>query len=146
MSILTANRVGKSFGADDIFNDVSVEIPHGAKIALVGPTGAGKTTLLRLLTRADEPSRGTVQHMRGLTIGFLPQRPDLLGDQTLWDEMLTAFAALRRQEAELAEVTHLMADSSRPDADEIIEKYGRLESEFELAGGYDYETRIRQVL
>src|SRR5215831_21027423 len=128
MPILTTTRVGKSFGADDIFNDISVEIPHGAKIALVGPNGAGKTTLLRLLIRADEPSRGTVQHMRGLTIGFLPQRPDLLGDQTLWDEMLGAFTALRRQEVELAEITHLMADTSRPDVDDIIEKYGRLES------------------
>src|SRR5215831_20540013 len=110
MPILTTTRVGKSFGADDIFNDVSVEIPHGAKIALVGPNGAGKTTLLRLLIRADEPSRGTVYHMRGLSIGFLPQRPDLLGDQTLWDEMLTAFADVRHQEAELARLTDQSAD------------------------------------
>src|SRR5260221_1008018 len=146
MSILTTTRVGKSFGADDIFNDVSIEIPHGAKIALVGPNGAGKTTLLRLLIRADEPSHGTVQHMRGLSIGFLPQRPEVVGHRTLWDEMLIAFSSLRRREAELAELTHQMADTTRPDAGEIMEKYGRLEAEFDLVGGYDYETRIRQVL
>ncbi len=92
MPLLSASHVGKSFGADDIFADVSVEIPHGAKIALVGPNGAGKTTLLRLLIRADEPTAGTIQHAKGLTIGYLPQRPELLTDRTLWDEMLTAFA------------------------------------------------------
>jgi ATP-binding cassette subfamily F protein 3 len=143
MPLLSASRVGKSFGADDIFADVSVEIPHGAKIALVGPNGAGKTTLLRLLIRADEPTAGTIQHAKGLTIGFLPQRPELVTDRTLWDEMLTAFAALRRTEAELADLAHQMGG---PNANEIMDKYGRLQEAFELAGGYDYETRIRQVL
>src|SRR5438034_11844255 len=102
MPVLTATRVAKSFGADDIFADISVEIPHGAKIALVGPNGAGKTTLLRILIRADEPTKGTVQQARGLTIGYLPQRPELVGDRTLWDEMLSAFEDLRRREADLA--------------------------------------------
>ena len=146
MPVLTTSKLGKSFGADDIFDDISVEIPHGAKIALVGPNGAGKTTLLRLIIRADEPSRGTVQHMKGLTIGYLPQRPEIIGDRTVWEEMLSAFEGLRRRESELNDLTHQMADSSRPDATDIMEKYGRLQQEFELAGGYDYETRIRQVL
>ncbi|MEP7288812.1 MAG: ABC-F family ATP-binding cassette domain-containing protein [Chloroflexota bacterium] len=146
MSILTASRVGKSFGADDIFGGITVEIPHGARVAMVGPNGAGKTTLLRLLIRADEPTTGTVQHMRGLTIGFLPQRPELLGERTLWDEMLTAFKHFQRAEIELADLAHKMADTSRPDYDEIMERYGHLQEEFERTGGYDYETRIRQVL
>src|SRR5215813_211506 len=118
MSILTAQRVGKSFGADDIFDDISVEIPHGARMALVGPNGAGKTTLLRILIRAEEPSKGSVFPMKGLTIGYLPQRPELVGDRSVWDEMLTAFAGLQRQEAELAELAHQMADTGRSDADE----------------------------
>ncbi len=146
MSILTASHVGKSFGADDIFAGVSVEVPHGAKIALVGPNGAGKTTLLRILVGLEEPSAGTVQRARGLTIGFMPQRPELSGEQTVWQEMLTAFDSLRRREAELADLAHQMADPNRPDAETIIEKYGRLQEAFELAGGYEYETRIRQVL
>jgi ATP-binding cassette, subfamily F, member 3 len=146
MPILTASRVGQSFGADDIFADISVDIPHGAKIALVGPNGAGKTTLLRLLIRADEPTKGTVQHAKGLTIGYLPQRPELVGNRPLWQEMLGAFEDLRRREAELAVLAQQMGDPSRSDADEIIEHYGRLQEAFEQAGGYEYETRIRQVL
>lgn len=146
MSILTASHVGKSFGADDIFADVNAEIPHGAKVALVGPNGAGKTTLLRILIGLDEPSAGSVQRAKGLTSGYLPQRPELVGDRTLWDEMLTSFEDLHRREITLADLAGQMGDPDRSDAAEIIEKYGRLQHEFELAGGYDYETRIRQVL
>src|SRR5450432_2958922 len=127
MSILTAQRVGKSFGADDIFDDISVEIPYGARIALVGPNGAGKTTLLRILIRADEPSRGSVFPMKGLSIGYLPQRPELVGDRSLWEEMLTVFTTLQRTEAELAELAHQMAEAGRSDADEIMERYGQLQ-------------------
>src|SRR5712691_948228 len=136
MSILTATRVGKAFGADDIFGGITVDIPHGARIALVGPNGAGKTTLLRILIRAEEATEGSVQHMKGLSIGYLPQRPELDSERSLWDEMLSAFKHLQRREAELADLAQKMADTSRPDANEIMERYGRLQEAFELAGGY----------
>lgn len=146
MAILSASNLAKSFGADDIFAGVSVEIPHGAKIALVGANGIGKTTLLEVLIRRQEPSAGMVQHMKGLTIGYLPQRPQLSGERTLWDEMMTAFADLRAREARLAALAEQMSDPARPDLDELIERYGREEHQFELDGGYTYETRARQVL
>src|SRR5512143_4098950 len=109
MPVLTTSQIGKSFGPDDIFSGVSVEIPHGARIAMVGPNGAGKTTLLRILVGLDEPSAGTVQRAKGLTIGYLPQRPELTGDRTIWQEMLTAFEDLRRREADLTNLAHQMA-------------------------------------
>ena len=146
MSIVTATRLGKSYGADEIFNDISVEIPHGARIALVGPNGAGKTTLLKLLIKADEPSAGLVNHSRGLTIGFLPQNPEFVSDRTLWDEMLTVFAHVQRRESELADLAHRMADPAEPDPEAVMARYGALQEAFEHAGGYTFETRIKQTL
>ncbi|MCA9896295.1 MAG: ATP-binding cassette domain-containing protein, partial [Anaerolineae bacterium] len=46
MSLLSANKLTKFYGPDEIFSDISVEVPPGARIALVGPNGAGKTTLV----------------------------------------------------------------------------------------------------
>ena len=153
MSILTTSNVSKYFAADEVFSDINIEIPHGAKIALVGPNGAGKTTLIRILIGLDDPSvnpdtgiAGNVFRSKGLSIGFLPQRPELAGSHILWDELMSAFDELRRREAELHDLADKMGDSSRTDADDVIERYGRLQHEFELAGGYDYETKIKQVL
>ena len=143
MPVLTASRLAKRYGALDIFDDISVEIPHGAKIALVGPNGAGKTTLLRLLIGVEDPSDGTVTRMRGLTIGYLPQEADIQGERTLWDEMLTAFADLRAREAELHALEARMAE--RAD-EEIMARYGALQARFEADGGYSYELHIRMVL
>jgi ATP-binding cassette subfamily F protein 3 len=144
MSLLTTTGLGKSFGGDNLFEGVTVEIPHGAKIALVGPNGAGKTTLIRLLIGLDEPTKGTITRARGLTMGFLPQRPEIVSDKPLWDEMLTAFDDLRRLEAKLHEMAEQIAE--RPDDADLMERYGQAQHDFELRGGYDYETRIKQVL
>ena len=58
MAVLSVNNLAKSFGADDIFEGVSVEIPHGAKIALVGSNGIGKTTLLEVMIKLEPASDG----------------------------------------------------------------------------------------
>ncbi len=144
MSLLTANNLAKSFGPEDIFSGISVEIPHRARIALVGPNGAGKTTLLLILIGKETPSEGSVSMSRGLRIGFLPQRPELAGSHTLWEEMLNAFSDLRRMEARLQKLEHEMADPKTHDA--ALAEYGDLQQRFELAGGYTYETRIRMIL
>jgi ATP-binding cassette subfamily F protein 3 len=146
VSILTAHNLAQSYGPDDIFDGVSVDVPHRARIALVGPNGAGKTTLLRLLIGLDIPAEGTVTRMRGLRIGFLPQRPELDAGHSLYDELLGAFDSLRAREAELRAIEHAIAGTSGAEHDALIARYGELLENFERDGGYSYENRIRMVL
>ncbi|UCF27343.1 MAG: ABC-F family ATP-binding cassette domain-containing protein [Chloroflexota bacterium] len=144
MSILTASNLEKSFGPDDIFSSISLSIPRGARIAIVGPNGIGKTTLLRILVGLDEPTAGNVQRSRGLSIGYLPQEAVLTAEHSLWEECLLAFEDLRRQESELAQLEAAMGNPDQ--AQEALTRYGSLQEAFELHGGYTYEIRIRQVL
>ncbi|HRE46707.1 MAG TPA: ABC-F family ATP-binding cassette domain-containing protein, partial [Aggregatilineales bacterium] len=144
MSILKATHLSKAFGADDIFTDLDIDLPHGAKVALVGPNGAGKSTLIRILIGLDTPSSGAVTRARGLSMGYLPQRAEFDSNRTIWEEMLTAFVEIRQQEAQLVDLAHEMAE--RPDDADLLSRYGEVQHAFDLAGGYDYETRIRHVL
>lgn len=144
MSILTTHELSKVFGADEIFSGVSIEIPHKARIALVGPNGAGKTTLLNLLIGNDLPTTGTLARAKGSRIAFLPQRVELHGTHTLWEEQLTAFNTLRQMETRLHELAEALADPRQHD--QVAQEYGELQHEFEHLGGYTYETRIRMAL
>jgi len=64
--------------ADPVLQDVSLHIPAGTRLALVGPTGAGKSTLAKLIARLYDPTEGRVRFggvdLRDATLGSLRQR------------------------------------------------------------------------
>jgi len=144
MSIVTANELTKSYGAQDVFWDVSLQIARGDKIALVGPNGTGKTTLLCIIAGLDTPTAGRVHRARSLRIGYLPQEAELPSQRTLYEEMLTVFTDLRAQQAELRRLEQQMADPAQ--REEALKRYGETLQAFELAGGYRYESEIKMVL
>jgi len=146
MSLLSATNLAKAYGPNDIFSDISFSIPRGARVGLVGPNGVGKTTLLRVLIGQEEPSSGEIQRAKGLTTGYLPQEASFEADSTLWDACAAAFADLSTRQAELAALESAMSRAGEAAGPELLESYGRLQHEFDLLGGYTYETRIRQAL
>ena len=144
MSLLTVKNLSKSFGAVDLFHDVSFVIPAGARLALIGPNGCGKTTLLRILLGAEDPSAGAVRRAKGLRIGYLPQEAGICAEGTLLDFCQNVFADLLALQRELERLAAEMAES--PEQQDALTRYGMLQEEFERRGGYTFPTRIRQVL
>jgi ATP-binding cassette subfamily F protein 3 len=147
MAILTTSGVGQSFGSFDVFLNVTVSVPNNGKIGLVGPNGIGKTTLLLILAGLVQPSTGSINWARGTRLGYLPQEAAqaFAGlENNVYDEMLAQFAQLHRDEARLRQMEAEMGTGNPSDL--LLEKYGTALEQFELDGGYDYETRIQQVL
>lgn len=71
MAEVVLKNVTKRFGADVALDNVSMTVPDGSFVVLLGPTGAGKTTTLRMISGLDKPDSGDVliggQSMAGLT-------------------------------------------------------------------------------
>ncbi len=149
MAILSASNVGQSFGEYDVFGGVNVSIPRDGKVGLVGPNGVGKTTLLLILAGRAAPSSGQVNVARGTRIGYLSQESSdaFIGQSahhTVFEEMVAVFEPLRGMETRLRQMEAEMAGDAA--SDDLLEEYSRLLVQYEIAGGYDYETRIRMVL
>ncbi len=144
MPLLTAVNLSKSFGPVDIFPEISFSIPHRARIGLVGPNGVGKTTLLRILIGEEESSGGTVHKARGIRIGYLPQEATLVSSRNVWEECLTIFTPLLDMQQELHKLEKALSEN--PASNELMEAYGAIQTRFERAGGYEYETRVRITL
>lgn len=60
--MLQLDNLGRSFGGKQAVAGVSLAIPRGAFVGVIGRSGAGKSTLLRMVNRLVEPSTGTIRH------------------------------------------------------------------------------------
>ena len=67
------SNVSKSYGADTLFEGVTMTMSRGEKLALVGRNGSGKSTLFKLIIGTESPDSGTVTKPRDYRIGHLPQ-------------------------------------------------------------------------
>ena len=83
--LLTAQGLGKSFGTQDLFQAVTLNLFEGDRVGLIGPNGSGKSTLLKILAGLEEPDEGTRSIRRMARIGFVPQECAFDPDATVGD-------------------------------------------------------------
>ena len=72
MAEVHLQSVTKSFGPQTALKEVTMTVPDGSFVVLLGPTGAGKTTLLRVVSGLDQPDSGTVSIGGAPMKGFTP--------------------------------------------------------------------------
>jgi macrolide transport system ATP-binding/permease protein len=96
---LRADGVSVRYGERRVLSDVSLTVPPGARVGLIGENGAGKSTLLRVLAGAETPDSGVVARPR--RIGFLWQEVRFRPDDTLARLIEDALAEVRAIEREL---------------------------------------------
>ncbi|MGC0251186.1 ABC-F family ATP-binding cassette domain-containing protein [Pseudactinotalea sp. Z1748] len=75
---LSARGLSKSYGSQEVFIDVDLDIDRGSKVVVLGLNGAGKTTLLRLLAQVEQPDSGQINPGHGLKIGYYAQEHENL--------------------------------------------------------------------
>jgi ATP-binding cassette subfamily F protein 3 len=147
MSLITTTKLSLSFGAFDVFRDISINIPNNRKIGLIGPNGIGKTSLMLVLAGETPPTSGSVHIARGRRLGYLRQEAvDAFAarDNSVYGEMITIFTHLQDQQALLHQMEAEMEAGNHSDA--LLESYGELQQKFEHAGGYEIDVRIQRTL
>ena len=101
MILLQVQQVARYFGADTLFENVSLDVSDNSRIALVGRNGVGKSTLLKMIIGNESSDAGQITRKKGLTIGYLAQNTGLESDKTIHDEMLSVFERLQIMEKNL---------------------------------------------
>ena len=145
MGILRIKDLGKAFGIEELFHNVTFDVARGDKIGFVGPNGAGKSTLMRCLLGLEEYDNGSISIDSADTIGYMQQQFDFK-HATLHEELLDSFSdilALGVQKTELEK--EIEQASTDEQMEELMKDYSRISDRFEQLGGYDYESRLRRV-
>jgi ATP-binding cassette, subfamily F, member 3 len=147
--MLTVNcqNVKKYNAAQLVLENVTFELLHGEKAALVGRNGCGKTTLLRMVAKLDNPDEGMLSVRKNARIGYLEQNPG-------WETGLTVRAVLAdgfkelldcRERMSMLESAMSSTDTSPEQLETQLAEYAKLQERFEREGGYELDARIDQV-
>ncbi len=139
MNYLSLENVSKTYGEKVLFDDITLQINRGEKVALVAKNGTGKSTLLRVIAgiEAPEGERAKVLLHRDVRMGYLGQDPDFTGHYSILDAIFDTdnpiIQAIKRYERAML----------HPDRQEEIQAaIARMED----LKAWDFEARIKEVL
>jgi ATP-binding cassette subfamily F protein 3 len=127
-----------TFGGRTLFENASLQVNYGDRVALVGPNGAGKTTLFSIILKEREPDAGTIERDEWTMVGHLPQEAETTGDETVLDVATGRVEELPFLEKHLHELEKA-GDVSSPDYLETHAKYDRLNDP-------EVETKAKKML
>ena len=116
-----------------IIKDISLSFFPGAKIGLLGLNGSGKSTVLRIMAGEDKECDGEVQWQPNISIGYLPQEPQLDPNKTVRAEVESGLGEVFEAQAKLDAVYAAYAE---PDADfdKLAEEQAKYEAILATSG------------
>jgi ATP-binding cassette subfamily F protein 3 len=137
------------FGPRVVFDKLALDIHLDEKVALVGPNGCGKTTLLKIILGAEHPDIGKVTAKKNLRIGYLPQEPQFEqqdgDDKTVLQELHSSAREILQMQNKIRELAEQMSGASGAELKTVMKQYDKLSRQFEAAGGYGYESRMKEI-
>ena len=145
MAVLTVSNLSKTFVERKLFENISFHLEKGDKVGLIGANGVGKTTLFKIITGQLDPSGGGISKEKNLTFGYMEQHSCSTPDRTVYNELLSIFEPLIKDEKRLDEIAFLI-ENNIGDTDELVAEQFKIRERFERDGGLTYVSRTRAAL
>ncbi len=134
-------------GGKEVLSNIWLSFYPGAKIGVIGPNGAGKSTLMKIMAGIDTSFEGEAWPAKGMSVGFLPQEPELDPDSSVRDNVL---AGLGEVAALVPRYNELAAKLGEPlDDDElqrVYEEMASVQDAIDAADAWDLDRTIEVAM
>jgi ATP-binding cassette, subfamily F, member 3 len=147
--MISVSQVSLSFGAFQLFSDISFMINLRDRIGLVGKNGAGKTTLLKIISGTQKADNGVIAKSDGITIGYLPQQMSFGGTKSVIEETMEAFSEIVLLEHEISNINHELSTRTDYESEtyhQLIHRLTECNERFSIIGGSAVHADIEKTL
>lgn len=146
---MNIKNLSMSFGLQEIFNDVTIQIKDKEKVGIIGMNGAGKSTFFKLIMGKLEPDNGKIILKPGTRIGFLPQ---VISDEipsmdiSVFEYLLDG-RPIKKLEAELSQAyTDASIETDEKKLKYIMKQIGKLQEKLEYFEVYNAENILLKIV
>lgn len=139
---IKAENITKIYGGSIIFENLTIEIHEGERVAIVGRNGCGKTTILKTFANIESPDAGRIIKKKGATIGYLHQIPPYENSLVI-DVLKEAFSPLLRMQKQMQQLEEQMGNHHN--LEKLLTQYGEIQEQFIAQGGYEMEAQIQMI-
>ena len=140
MPEISLSNIQKYYGAVHVLKGLSLDVPDGAKIGIVGGNGSGKTTVFRIISGQEPFEKGSLHIAKNRRIGLLDQLPQHPADMPVRDVLQSSFSELLKMKERLEDLASALSAG-----EEQVRRFGSLQTEFEHRGGYEMEVRFNRI-
>ncbi|MAM71499.1 MAG: energy-dependent translational throttle protein EttA [Gammaproteobacteria bacterium] len=101
--VIEVDGISKGFDDKTLIDNLSLKIPRGSIVGIIGGNGAGKTTFLKMLMGQEQPDSGTIRIGETVDMAYVDQSRDALKDEnTVWQEISDGLDTLQIGNYEIA--------------------------------------------
>ncbi|MGY4497368.1 ATP-binding cassette ChvD family protein [Bradyrhizobium sp. GM24.11] len=87
-NVVDFETLSKGYGDRLLIDDLTFKLPPGGIVGVIGANGAGKTTLFKMITKQEQPDKGTITVGETVHLGYVDQSRDALdGSKNVWEEI-----------------------------------------------------------
>src|SRR4051794_30573815 len=146
--IYTMKGLGKVHPPDArVLDDIWLSFYYGAKIGVLGLNGAGKSSLLKIMAGEDRSFLGEAFPASGISIGFLPQEPQLDPAKTVLGNVEEGVAPLKALLARYDEVnTRLGEDLTPEQMDKVLDEQAKIQDRIDASNAWDLDSRLELAM
>jgi len=142
--IYTMKGLGKVYPPDSqVLKDIWLSFLPGAKIGVLGLNGSGKSTLLKIMAGIDHDFVGEAFPADGITVGYLPQEPQLDPAKTVKDVVEEGVSEIRGLLQRFDEINEKFAqDLSPEEMDKVLAEQARVQDKIDAAGAWELDSKL----
>lgn len=141
---IAVQELNKYYGSNHVIKGISFEIFRGERAGLIGKNGSGKSTLFKVISGKEGYESGSVMKASEARVEVLEQIPVFDGGCTVENILRSAFEELFTISEEMRRL-EIQIQNAHDAADKPLARYGRLQTQYEAMGGYEFESRIDKV-
>ncbi len=137
--------VGKIYPPNkQVLRDIYLSFYYGAKIGVLGLNGSGKSTLLKIMAGVEKNFNGEARPGDGISVGYLPQEPQLDESKTVRENVQEAMGALVKWLKRFEEINAAFADPEiDPDLmEKLLAEQADVQEKIEHANGWDLDRTL----